>query len=130
MADERRTSTLSRAWPTARRRVITATHRSLCVAAPSDLKALASPSRARYASRRTRRAASASTFVNGSFRTGFPRRFLAQVCANSVSILSGGACVAADGGHADIVAVRQFLQRSALCVPSGSLFPLLRSQGR
>ena len=36
---------------------------------------------------------------------------------------SGGA---ADRGYADVVAARQFLQRSALRAPSGGLFPLRR----
>src|SRR5690349_20763207 len=42
---------------------------------------------------------------------------------SSIQDLGGAGC-AANGGYADVVAVRQFLERSALCAPSGGLFLL------
>src|SRR3954453_17568005 len=43
---------------------------------------------------------------------------------------SDSACRAAHGGYAAVVAVGQFLQRSALRAPSGGLFLLCRGQRR
>jgi hypothetical protein len=44
--------------------------------------------------------------------------------------LDGGACRAANGGYADVVAAGEFVERSALRASSGGLLLLCRCQGR